>query len=201
MKALVIVDVQNDFMPGGPLEVPQGDKIVPLINNLQKYYDLVVATQDWHPENHISFASNHPGKKPFDEIILNGMKQILWPDHCIQGTTGAELFPELDTRNIAAIFRKGMDPGIDSYSGFYDNDHQISTGMSVYLKDKGISEAHFCGLAGDVCVYSTVKDSVNEGFSPTLIEAATRSLDYDHFRVIKDELQNMGVRIICSQVS
>ncbi len=197
MKALVIVDIQNDFMPGGPLEVPQGDKVVPMINNLQKYYDLVVATQDWHPANHISFASNHPGKKPFDEIKINGMIQTLWPDHCVQGTKGAELYPELDTRNIAAIFRKGMDPGIDSYSGFYDNDHITGTGLSVYLKDKGVSEVHFCGLAGDICVYYTIIDSINEGFISTLIEAATRPLDQNIYNKQKDELKTLDVRIIC----
>ncbi len=197
MKALVIVDVQNDFMPGGPLAVPQGDKVVPLINNLQKYYDLVVATQDWHPENHISFASNHPGKKPFDEITINRMPQTLWPDHCVQGTPGAELHPDLDTMKISAIFRKGMDPQTDSYSGFYDNGHLISTGLSVYLKDKGVSEVHYCGLAGDICVYYTVLDSISEGFITTLIEAATRPLDQDAYTVKKIELEDIGVRIIC----
>ena len=198
MKALVIVDVQNDFMPGGSLEVPQGDMIVPLINKLQKYFDLVVATQDWHPQNHKSFASNHSNKKPFEEIDLQGMKQTLWPDHCVQGSIGAEFHPDLETNKIAAIFRKGMDPEIDSYSGFYDNDHQKSTGLSGYLKDKGITELHFCGLAADICVYHTIKDSLKEGFSATLIEDASRSLNNDAFTSIKSELTNMGVRIINS---
>jgi len=198
MKALVIVDVQNDFMPGGSLEVPQGDMIVPLINKLQKYFDLVVATQDWHPQNHKSFASNHSNKKPFEEIDLQGMKQTLWPDHCVQGSIGAEFHPDLETNKIAAIFRKGMDPEIDSYSGFYDNGHQKSTGLSGYLKDKGITELHFCGLAADICVYHTIKDSLKEGFSATLIEDASRSLNNDAFTSIKSELTNMGVRIINS---
>jgi nicotinamidase/pyrazinamidase len=198
MKALLLVDVQNDFMPGGSLEVPHGDIIVPLINRLQKYFDLVVATQDWHPQNHKSFASNHSNKKPFDEINLNGIKQILWPDHCVQDSKGAEFHPDLEINKIAAIFRKGMDPEIDSYSGFYDNGHQISTGLPGYLKEKGITELHFCGLAADICVYYTIKDSLKEGFSATLIEDASRPLSNDAFASIKSELRKMGVRIINS---
>jgi nicotinamidase/pyrazinamidase len=197
MKALVIVDLQNDFMPGGPLAVPHGDKIVPLINNLQKYYDLVVATQDWHPRNHVSFASNHENKKPYDVITVNGISQTLWPDHCIQGTFGAELYKGLDTSKISAIFRKGMNPLIDSYSGFYDNGHSISTGLSAYLKHKGIYETHYCGLAADYCVYYTALDSLSEGFESTIVEAATRPLDSDNFRLLKEELTGLGARIIC----
>jgi nicotinamidase/pyrazinamidase len=198
MKALLLVDVQNDFMTGGSLEVPHGAMIVPLINRLQKFFDLVVATQDWHPQNHKSFASSHSNKKPFDEINLNGMKQILWPDHCVQGSKGAEFHPDLEINKIAAIFRKGMDPEIDSYSGFYDNSHQISTGLSGYLKEKGITELHFCGLAADICVYYTIKDSLKEGFPATLIEDASRPLSNDTFTSIKKELTKMGVRIINS---
>jgi nicotinamidase/pyrazinamidase len=198
VKALLLVDVQNDFMPGGSLEVPHGDMIVPLVNRLQKYFDLVVATQDWHPQNHKSFASNHTNKKPFDEINLNGIKQKLWPDHCVQDSKGAEFHPELETYKIAAIFRKGMDPEIDSYSGFYDNGHQISTGLSGYLKEKGVTEIYFCGLASDICVYYTIKDSLKEGFSATLIEDASRPLSTDVFNRIKNELTNKGVRIISS---
>jgi nicotinamidase/pyrazinamidase len=198
MKALLLVDVQNDFMTGGSLEVPHGAMIVPLINRIQKYFDLVVATQDWHPQNHKSFASNHLNKKPFDEINLNGIKQILWPDHCVQGSKGAELHPDLEINKIAAIFRKGMDPKIDSYSGFYDNGHQISTGLSGYLKEKGITELYFCGLAADICVYYTIIDSLIEGFSGTFIEDASRPLSIDVFNRIKNELKNKGVRIISS---
>lgn len=199
MNTLVIVDVQNDFMPGGSLEVPRGDIIVPLINRLQKYFDLVVATQDWHPQVHKSFASNHLNKKPFDEIDLNGIKQILWPDHCVQGSKGAEFHPDLEINKIAAIFRKGMDPETDSYSGFYDNGHRISTGLSGYLKDKGTSEIFFCGLAADICVYYTIKDSLKEGFSTTLIEDASLPLSINVFTGIKNELTKSGVRIINSE--
>jgi nicotinamidase/pyrazinamidase len=196
MKGLVIVDVQNDFMPGGQLEVSGGNIIVPVINRLQKPFDLIVATQDWHPQNHKSFASNHPDKKPFEKIVLNGLDQILWPDHCVQGSSGADFHPQLETNKIAAVFRKGMDPETDSYSGFYDNGHRISTGMSGYLKDKGITDIYFCGLAADICVYYTIKDAIKEGFSATLIEDASRPLNRDDFITIKKELRNLGVRII-----
>ncbi len=198
MKALIIVDVQNDFMPGGQLEVPQGNMIVPIINRLQKCFDLVVATQDWHPQNHKSFASNHSNKKPFDKMVLNGLEQILWPGHCVQSSLGAEFHPELETDKIAAIFRKGMDPEIDSYSGFYDNGHKLSTGLAGYLKEKGITELYFCGLAADICVYYTIKDSLKEGFSATLIEDASRPLNNTDFIKIKKELTGESVHIIKS---
>jgi nicotinamidase/pyrazinamidase len=196
MKTLVIVDVQNDFMPGGQLEVPHGDMIIPVINRIQEYFDLVVATQDWHPQNHKSFASNHSNKKPFEKINFHGRQETVWPDHCVQGTKGAEFHPDLETRKISAIFRKGMDPEIDSYSGFYDNGHQISTGLSGYLKEKGVTEIHFCGLAADICVYYTIMDSLKEGFSAVLIEEASCSLNYDDFINKKNKLLKMGVQVI-----
>jgi nicotinamidase/pyrazinamidase len=195
MKTLVIIDVQNDFMPGGPLEVPQGDAIVPIINKVQGYFDLVVATQDWHPENHTSFASSHLNKKPFDKIVLRGLQQILWPDHCIVGSSGAELHNDLESNRFAAIFRKGMDSEVDSYSAFFDNNHQLSTGLSGYLRDKGTADVHFCGLAADICVYYSILDSMLEGFSATLIEDASRPLLPDKFDDIKCELAKRGVRI------
>jgi nicotinamidase/pyrazinamidase len=198
MKTLIIIDVQNDFMPGGPLAVPQGNEIVPVINRIQNYFDLVVATQDWHPLNHKSFASNHYEKKPFDSIIFHGVHQTLWPDHCIQGSTGAEFHPDMESNRIATIFRKGMDPEIDSYSGFYDNNHQLSTGLAGYLKEKGVTDVYFCGLAADICVYYTILDSILEGFSATLIEDASRPLYPDKFDDIKCELAKLAVRIITS---
>ena len=130
-------------MPGGPLEVPYGNLIVPVINRIQNDYDLVLATQDWHPANHKSFASNHYGTKPFDRMVIHDQLQTLWPDHCIQGTTGAELHKDIRPEKIAAIFRKGMDPEVDSYSGFYDNNHQLSTGLAGYLKEKGVDRNSF----------------------------------------------------------
>lgn len=198
MTALVIVDVQNDFMPYGTLGVPGGEAIVPVINRIQSYYDLVAATQDWHPRDHISFASNHPGKRPFEKTGLSGSEQILWPDHCVQGTEGAMFHPGLDTNRFAAIFRKGMDPRVDSYSGFYDNMHLISTGLAGYLRGKGITDVHFCGLASDICVYYTIKDAVTEGFSVTFVEDASRPLNTESFDLLKSEMTISGVKIFTS---
>src|SRR5581483_2795720 len=141
-KALIIVDVQYDFIPGGALPVPDGDKVVAVINRLQPTFDLVIATQDWHPKNHGSFASNHPGKKPGQIIDLNGLTQILWPDHCVQGTHGAEFVKELDTTRIARVFRTGTDPEVDSYSGMFDNGHRKDTGLGDYLKDNQVDDVY-----------------------------------------------------------
>ena len=134
MKALIIVDLQNDFLPGGALPVPHGDEVIPLANELQRRFDLVVATKDWHPPDHGSFAANHPGKKPGDRIILDGIEQILWPVHCVQNTHGAEFAASFDTSRIAHVFHKGIDPLIDSYSTFFDNAHRRHTGLADYLK-------------------------------------------------------------------
>jgi len=199
MKALILIDIQNDFIPGGSLEVPGGDEIIPVVNNLQEKFDLVVATQDWHPQNHMSFASNHKGKEPFEMIELGGMDQILWPDHCVQNSKGAEFHPELNTTKIETIFRKGMDSEIDSYSGFYDNGHKKSTGLAGYLREKGATELYFCGLAADVCVYYSIKDALKEGFSATLIEEATRALDNKKFAEMKAELQGLGLKEISAK--
>lgn len=198
MKTLIIIDVQNDFMPGGALEVPKGDLIVPIINAMQSQFDLIVATQDWHPSNHMSFFTNHPNRKPFEKILWQGIEQTLWPEHCVQGTTGAEFHDQLDTRRIEAIFRKGTDPKLDSYSGFYDNDHNKSTGLAGYLREKGAQKLYFCGLCAEICVYYTIKDALDEGFDCTLIEDATRPLDKDRFLVIKKEFQQKDVKLIHS---
>ena len=200
MKALVIVDAQIDFMPGGALAIANGDTIVPVINKLLPEFDLVVATQDWHPANHASFASNHQGKKPFDIIELFGIDQVLWPDHCVQGTKGAEFHPEMETLKITAIFRKGINPEIDSYSGFFDNSHLHSTGLAGYLREKGATELYFCGLAADICAYFTIKDALNEGFKAVLIEDATCPLNPDEFVKIRKELQEKGVEIMQSSM-
>jgi len=198
MKTLVIIDVQNDFMPGGPLEVPEGNMILPVINKIESCFDLIVATQDWHPADHRSFASNHMYKKPFDRVFLRGAEQILWPDHCIQGSSGAKFHTDIETKKIAAIFRKGMDPEIDSYSGFYDNNHILTTGLAGYLREKGTSEIHFCGLAADICVYYSILDSISEGFSSILVEDASRPLYPDKFDDVKCELAKKGAHIISS---
>lgn len=200
MKTLVIVDVQNDFIPGGSLAVPEGDKVIALINKIQPLFDLVVVTQDWHPLDHISFASSHPGKTLFEKITLaDGTEQTLWPDHCVQETPGAMLHPDLDTRRVAAIFRKGMNPGVDSYSGFYDNNHMVSTGLAGYLREKGASEVWFCGLAGDICVYFSIHDALKEGFMAGMIDDASMPLDKQAFAGMKEELAKKGVRIASSE--
>lgn len=198
MKTLIIIDLQNDFMPGGSLAVPQGDSIVPIINQLIPKFDLIVATQDWHPQNHKNFASNHPGKKPFEKMMLHGVEQILWPDHCVQGTFGAEFYPSFETRPVAAVFRKAMDPEIDSYSGFYDNDHKRNIGLAGYLHAKGAKELYFCGLCADICVYFSIKDALQEGFKCYLIEDATRPLNENSFKKIKPELLHKGVKFVLS---
>ncbi len=187
MNALIIVDVQNDFLPGGALAVNKGDTIIPAINDLQKDFDLVVATQDWHPADHKSFASSHPGKKVFDEINLNRLPQVLWPDHCVQETYGAQFSSLLHTKKIEAIFRKGMDKNIDSYSGFFDNGKKKSTGMGDYLKGRGVTSISVCGLAADYCVYFTALDGMQLGFESTIITNATKAINPENFeKLMKD---------------
>ncbi len=196
MKALIITDIQYDFLPGGALGVPESDKIIPVINDIQKHFDIVVATQDWHPLHHKSFASAHPGKKEMDTIMLDNIEQILWPDHCVQGTRGAALCDELILNDVAAIFRKGMNPNIDSYSAFNDNAHIISTGLADYLKGKGASSVYVCGLAGDFCVAYTAIDALSEGFETFLIEDATKPIDEKGFDKLKKLICNKGGTII-----
>lgn len=199
MKVLVIIDMQNDFMPNGALPVPEGDKIVPLINKLQDKFDLVIATQDWHPEAHASFASSHEDKKVYEVIDLDGIEQVLWPDHCVKGSSGAQFHAELNTTKWETIFRKGTNPEIDSYSGFYDNAHLKSTGLSGYLKEKGASELYFCGLAAEYCVYFSAKDALKEGFKTVLIEDATKALSNEEFEKAKLDILNNGGRIMLSK--
>ena len=163
-KALIIVDVQNDFCPGGALAVGEGDQVIPIINRIHHLFDLVILTQDWHPPDHKSFASNNPGVQVGDTIDLNGIDQVMWPDHCVQGTEGANFHPDLRREESDPIFRKGTDPGIDSYSAFYDNGHLRSTGLADYLQEKGIAEIALCGLATDYCVKFSVLDALAEGF-------------------------------------
>jgi nicotinamidase/pyrazinamidase len=179
MKAFILVDIQNDFVPGGALAVPEGDRIVSVVNELQGWFDLVVATQDWHPADHGSFAVNHPGKKPGDIVDLNGLPQILWPVHCVQNSAGAELVDGLDLAGVETVFRKGTDPGIDSYSGFFDNDHRKATGLGDFLKAKKVDEVYVAGLATDYCVKYTALDARRLGFKTYLIEDACRGVNLD----------------------
>lgn len=198
-KALIIVDVQNDFIPGGSLAVTGGDQIIPIINTLQTHFDLVLATQDWHPENHKSFASNHKSKNPYELSELNGSPQILWPDHCIQGTHGAALSASLYQNRIEAIFRKGMDWEIDSYSGFYDNNRRKNTGMAGYLKERGIKSLYLCGLAADFCVYYTALDGLDLGFEVTIIEDATRAIHQEGYQAARDTFTSKNGHIVTSK--
>ncbi len=198
MKTLVLIDVQNDFLPGGALEVPGSDAIVPILNRLVPVFDLVVAAQDWHPAGHGSFASSHPGRAPFERILLNGLDQTLWPDHCVQGSRGAEFSPELDTRRVEAIFRKGMDPGIDSYSAFFDNGRRKSTGLADFLRGRGARELWLCGLAGDICVHFSALDALHEGLDVNFIADAATPLDAANEAAHLAALRECGARIVSS---
>lgn len=192
MNALIIVDIQNDFLPGGALAVPSGGEVIEPINRIQADYDLVVATQDWHPAGHKSFASEHPGKSPFDVIDLDGLPQTLWPDHCIQGTAGAALSDALDTRRIEAIFRKGMDLEIDSYSGFFDNGKRKNTGLVGYLRDRNVTSVAVAGLAADFCVFFTAMDALDAGFNATILDAASRAIDPVGYEAKKAQFLEKG---------
>jgi nicotinamidase/pyrazinamidase len=196
MNCLIVVDVQNDFLPGGALAVKNGDLVIAEINELQKNFELVIATQDWHPANHKSFATAHEGKEDFQEIILDGLPQVLWPDHCVQETYGAEFSSLLSTKSIEAIFRKGMDKNIDSYSGFFDNGKRKATGMSAYLKGRGVTAVFVTGLAGDYCVNFTAKDALELGFDATIITNAIRSINEDNFLKEMQRFQSMGGKVV-----
>ena len=201
MKALIIIDIQNDFLPGGALAVPGGDEIIPVVNKLQPYFDLVVATQDWHPPNHKSFAASHSGKSVFEKIELQGLEQVLWPVHCVQGSSGAEFSESLNMDRVEAIFRKGMNPEIDSYSGFFDNGHLKSTGLADYLKARKIKEVYLVGLAGDYCVFFSAKDALKEGFQTYYIKDATRSISDENMENVTGEIhQNKGKIILSDYV-
>ncbi len=176
-RALLVIDVQNDFCPGGALEVPGGDGIVPLVNALMARFSVVVLTQDWHPADHASFASAHPGRKPFETVEMPYGPQVLWPDHCVQGTWGAAFHPDLDTRSGQTIIRKGFRREVDSYSAFFENDHVTPTGLAGYLKEREVTEVFLCGLATDFCVGFSALDAVKCGFSATVIEDACRAID------------------------
>jgi len=199
MKTLIIIDVQNDFLPGGSLAVPKGDEIIYLINAFQEKFDLIIATQDWHPAGHSSFAANHLGKEEFETIELRGEEQVLWPVHCVQNTQGAKFSSLLNTSKIEAIFRKGMNPELDSYSGFYDNAHEKSTGLAGYLKEKKAEDLYFCGLAADYCVYFSIMDALNIGFNATLIEDATKAIDPSRLKDLKQTILRKGGKIVQSK--
>ena len=175
--ALVIIDVQNDFCPGGNLTVPNGDAVVPIINRLATCFSHVVLTQDWHPRGHRSFASVHPGKRPFDTIELDYGNQVLWPDHCIQGTAGADFHEDLHVPHAELILRKGFRTAVDSYSALFENDHKTPTGLGGYLRERGFRRLFLAGLAFDFCVRYSAEDARREGFDLVVIEDACRGID------------------------
>jgi nicotinamidase/pyrazinamidase len=199
-KALILIDIQNDFLPGGALAVPEGDAILPILNRLIPKFDFVVATQDWHPPDHGSFAANHPGKSIGEVIDLHGLPQILWPVHCVQDTHGAKLAGELSRGSIIEIFQKGTDPKIDSYSGLFDNGHRKATGLAVWLSECGVDEVYLAGLATDYCVKHTALDAAELGFRVFLILDACRGVNLtpgDVDRAIA-AMRDAGVEIISS---
>ena len=179
MKALLIIDVQNDFCPGGALEVPNGDAVVPVINRLSEQFDIVLQTQDWHPEGHSSFASSHEAKEPFQTIEMPYGEQTLWPDHCVQGSEGAEFHPDLNTTRTQLVVRKGFRKSIDSYSAFYENDNATTTGLAGYLREREVDTIYAAGLATDFCVKWSVLDGRKEEFEVIVVEDAVRGIDIE----------------------
>lgn len=176
-KALVLVDIQNDFIRGGALAVPHGELVVPIANRIMARFDLIVASQDWHPANHGSFASQYPRGQVGDFIDLNGIQQILWPDHCVQHSSGAEFVPDLDMDRVKRIFRKGTDAGVDSYSAFFDNGHGIATGLDAYLKSANVTDITVMGLATDYCVKASVLDALQLGYAVEVVLEGVRGVE------------------------
>lgn len=198
MTVLLLIDIQNDFLPGGALAVTNGGEVIPVANRIIPEYELVVATQDWHPKGHMSFASQHPDHEVGDTIDLDGLTQILWPDHCVQGTVGAAFASGLNTKGIHQVIQKGTDLSIDSYSGFFDNARRKATGLEAYLREKDVDEVHVMGLATDYCVKLTALDALDLGFRTSILSEGVRGVDLnegDCQRAI-DEMQAAGIGII-----
>jgi len=200
MNALIIVDLQNDFLPGGALPVAHGDEVIPLANEVQWRFELVVATQDWHPPNHGSFAANHPGKKSGDRIMLDGIEQILWPVHCVQNTHGAEFAAAFDTSRIAQVFHKGVERNIDSYSTFFDNAHRRHTGLADYLKKRSVKDIYLMGLALDYCVKYSVLDARQLGLNTHVILDGCRGIELERGDIDRalDEMKRAGAALLTS---
>jgi nicotinamidase/pyrazinamidase len=192
---LLVVDIQNDFCPGGGLSVPRGDEVVPLVNSLAARFSHVVLTQDWHPRGHLSFASSHPSKKPYQTIEVAYGTQILWPDHCVQGTVGAAFREDLAIAHAELVLRKGYHREIDSYSAFYENDRRTPTGLAGYLRERGFTRVFLAGLAFDFCVRYSTEDAHREGFMAIVIEDACRGIDVDGSLAATRELfKSLGIR-------
>jgi nicotinamidase/pyrazinamidase len=198
---LLVVDVQNDFCPGGRLAVPRGDEVVPIINRIGRLFAHVVLTQDWHPANHRSFASSHPGKQPFETTTLDYGEQVLWPDHCVQGTPGASFHDDLDIPHAALVIRKGFRHAIDSYSALYENDRKTPTGLAGYLRERGLTRIYLAGLAFDFCVRYSAEDALREGLAPVVVEDACRGIDMGgSVAATRDMLAKLGIACINSSV-
>ena len=196
-KALLVIDVQNDFCPAGALEVAGGNEIIPYINEEMAKYDCVVLTQDWHPKGHSSFATSHEGKNPLELIKMPYGDQVLWPDHCVQGSKGAEFHPDLNIEQANAIIRKGSNPFIDSYSAFFENDRKTPTGLDGYLKSLEIEKINLVGLATDFCVNYSAQDAANLGFKVSVLEKMCRAIDLNgSLAAAKSEMQDCGVEFI-----
>lgn len=194
---LVVVDVQNDFCVGGNLAVPNGDEVVPLINNLARTFRNVVLTQDWHPPGHSSFASSHPGRQPFEQVEMPYGPQTLWPDHCIQGDFGAAFHERLDVTHAELVIRKGFRPAIDSYSAFFENDHKTPTGLAGYLRERGFQRVHLAGLAFDYCVRYSAEDARSLGFETFVINAACRAIDLNgSAQATRESFREKGIVLI-----
>lgn len=197
-RALILVDLQNDFMPGGSLAVAEGDATVDVANRLMGDYEFVVATQDWHPASHGSFAASHPGKSPGEMIELGGLPQVLWPEHCVQGSPGASFHSRLNIAGIHAVVRKGEDPTVDSYSGFFDNGHTRATGLAEILRERGVKDVDVMGLATDYCVRFTALDAVREGFEVRLLKDGCRGVELQpgDINAALEEMLAAGVQLV-----
>lgn len=199
---LLVVDIQNDFCPGGSLAVPRGNEVVPLINTLAAKFAHVVLTQDWHPRGHLSFASSHAGKKPYQTIEVSYGTQILWPDHCVQGTIGAAFRDDLHIPHAELILRKGYHREINSYSTFYENDRKTATGLAGYLRERGFTRVFLAGLAFDFCVRYSAEDACREGFEAIVFEDACRSIDVDgSAAATRDQFRSLGIHCISATIS
>jgi len=198
VRALILVDIQYDFMPGGALAAPDGDAVVPVANRLMDDFELVVASQDWHPPDHLSFASQHAGKQPGEHIDLDGVDQILWPDHCVQGSRGARFHDDLRADRVEKVFQKGVDRRIDSYSAFFDNARKRATGLGDYLKEKGVEEVRLVGLATDYCVKFSALDARSLGFETAVYREGCRGIDLEEGDVDRAwrEMQDAAVKLL-----
>jgi nicotinamidase/pyrazinamidase len=197
-KALIVIDVQNDFCLGGTLAVNYGDKIVPVINSIMDKFNVIIGTQDWHPQTHVSFASNHKGKNVYDQIDADGIMQTLWPDHCVQGTRGADFHKNINNNKFNCIIRKGANPKIDSYSAFLDNDKKTATGLHGYLDAHDVKDVYLCGLATDYCVYFSAMDSIKYGFDTFVLLDACRGIDVPEGNINScvKEMTGKGIKVI-----